>query len=126
MQRFRTEAEAAARLQHPNIVTVHDVSEHDGQHFFTMEFIEGVNLDQRLDGGPLPGREAARYVRILARAVHYAHRQGILHRDLKPSNILIDADDEPKITDFGLAKRLGDPSSGKTRTGAVQIGRAHV
>jgi serine/threonine protein kinase len=117
--RFRTEAEAAARLQHPNIVAVHDVGASDGQHYFTMEYIEGTSLDQRLAQGPLPGKVAARYVRILARAVQYAHTQGILHRDLKPSNILIDVDDEPHITDFGLAKRLGPGSSGQTRTGAV-------
>ncbi len=116
--RFRAEAEAAAKLQHPNIVAVHDVNHHDGQHFFTMEFIDGQSLDARISEGPLPCKAAARYVRILARAVHYAHKNGILHRDLKPTNILIDADDEPHITDFGLAKRLG-PDSGQTRTGAV-------
>src|ERR1043165_9365739 len=119
VQRFRTEAEAAAKLQHPNIVAVHDVGEQDGQHYFTMEYIDGLSLDQRLVTGPLAGKIAARYVRILARAVAYAHKQGILHRDLKPSNILIDADDEPHITDFGLAKRLGPEHSGKTRTGTI-------
>lgn len=117
--RFRTEAEAAARLQHPHIVAVHDVGEHAGQHYFTMEFIDGTSLDQRLAQGPLASKVAARYVRILARAIHYAHKQGILHRDLKPSNILIDADDEPHITDFGLAKRLDGGNSGQTRTGTV-------
>src|SRR5262245_31268089 len=118
LQRFRTEAEAAARLQHPNIVQVHEVGEVDGQHFFSMEFIDGTSLAQRLQNGPLPGRTAARYLRQIARAVHHAHRHGILHRDLKPSNILLDVDDEPHITDFGLAKRLGG-DSGQTRTGAV-------
>jgi eukaryotic-like serine/threonine-protein kinase len=117
--RFRKEAAAAANLHHPNIVAVHDVGEFDGQHYFTMEFIEGISLDQKLARGPLAGRVAARYVRILARAVAYAHKQGILHRDLKPSNILIGSDDEPHITDFGLAKRLGPESSGQTRTGAI-------
>jgi len=117
--RFRTEAAAAGRLRHPNIVAVHDVGEFDGQHYFTMEFIEGISLDQKLAQGPLAARIAARYVRILARAVAYAHKQGILHRDLKPSNILIGSDDEPHITDFGLAKRLGPESSGQTRTGAI-------
>jgi serine/threonine protein kinase len=116
--RFRTEAEAAGRLQHPNIVAVHEVSEVDGQHYFSMDFIEGVSLAEKLRSGPLPSRVAARYVRLIARAVHHAHRQGILHRDLKPSNILIDVDDEPHITDFGLAKRLGG-DSGQTRTGVV-------
>jgi serine/threonine protein kinase len=119
VNRFKTEAGAAARLQHPNIVQVYDCEVRDGQHFFTMEYIEGTSLDQRLTQGPLPGKTAARYVRILARAVAYAHKQGILHRDLKPSNILIDVEDEPHITDFGLAKRLGPDNSGQTRTGAV-------
>jgi len=117
--RFRTEAEAAAKLQHPNIVAVHDVGDCDGQHYFTMEYISGTSLDRRLVQGPLACRAAARYVRILARAVAYAHKQGILHRDLKPSNILIDVEDEPHVTDFGLAKRLGPASSGQTRSGAI-------
>jgi serine/threonine protein kinase len=118
VQRFRTEAEAAARLQHPNIVAIFDVGEADGQQFFTMEYIEGMSLSKKLACGPLPGRVAAVYVRKVARAMQHAHRQGVIHRDLKPSNILLDADDEPHITDFGLAKRLGgDP--GRTRTGAV-------
>jgi serine/threonine protein kinase len=116
--RFRTEAEAAARLQHPNIVSVHDVGEVDGQHYFSMDFVEGSSLAQRLAQGPLPGRDSARLVRQVARGVHYAHRHGIVHRDLKPSNIMIDAEGEPRITDFGLAKRLGG-DSGQTRTGAV-------
>jgi serine/threonine protein kinase len=121
VMRFHAEAEAAARLKHPNIVPVHDVGECDGQHYFTMDYIEGLSLDQKLAQGPLPGKAAARYVRILARAVQYAHRQGILHRDLKPSNVLIDMEDEPHITDFGLAKRLGDgkAGSGQTRSGAI-------
>ena len=119
--RFRAEAESAARLKHPNIVAVHDVGETDGQHYFTMDYIEGTSLDQKLAQGPLPGKSAARYVRILARAVQYAHKQGILHRDLKPSNMLIDIDDEPHITDFGLAKRIGhdQAGSGQTRSGAI-------
>jgi predicted Ser/Thr protein kinase len=116
--RFRTEAEAAARLRHPNVVAVFEVGHIDGQHFFSMDYIEGESLAQKLARGPFPGRVAAGYVRTIARAVHYAHRQGILHRDLKPSNILIDADDEPHVTDFGLAKRLG-ADSGQTRSGAV-------
>jgi hypothetical protein len=117
--RFRTEAEAAAKLQHTNIVAVHDVGEIDGQHYFSMEFIDGQTLAQRLARGSLPCRVAARYVRQIARAVHYAHRQGVMHRDLKPSNILIDSEDEPHVTDFGLAKRLGGDTAGHTRTGAV-------
>jgi serine/threonine protein kinase len=118
LQRFRTEAEAAGRLQHPNIVAVHEWSELDGQHFFSMEYIEGTSLAQRLRAGPLPGRTAARYIRQVARAVHCAHQNGTLHRDLKPGNIMIDRCDEPHVTDFGLAKRLGQ-DSGQTRTGTV-------
>jgi serine/threonine-protein kinase len=118
LQRFRTEAEAAGRLQHPNIVAIHEVGEVDGQQFFSMEFIEGSSLAQHLMAGPLPSRVAARYVRQVARALHHAHRHGILHRDLKPGNIMLDRDDEPHVTDFGLAKRLGG-DSGQTRTGAV-------
>jgi serine/threonine protein kinase len=116
--RFRTEAEAAAKLRHANIVAVHDVGEIDGQHYFSMAFVDGDTLAQKLAKGPQPSRAAARYVRQIARAVHYAHRQGVLHRDLKPSNILLDADDEPHVTDFGLAKRTGS-DQGQTRTGAV-------
>jgi serine/threonine protein kinase len=118
LQRFLTEAEAAARLQHPNIVAVHEVGQVDGQYFFSMDYIEGPSLARRLAAGPLPSRVAARYVRTIAHAVQHAHGQGILHRDLKPSNILLDADDEPHVTDFGLAKKLG-ASSGQTRSGVV-------
>ncbi len=119
LQRFRTEAEAAAHLSHPNIVAIHDVGAIEGQHFFSMEFIDGISLSQRLLRGPVTSRDAARYVRQIARAVEYAHRHGILHRDLKPSNVMLDADDEPHITDFGLAKRLDNQDSGQTRTGAI-------
>jgi serine/threonine protein kinase len=116
--RFRTEAEAAGRLQHPSIVAVHDIGEIEGQHFFTMEFIEGKSLAEVVTHGPLPQRIAARYVKLIAQAVHHAHKQGIVHRDLKPSNVLIDLDDLPHVTDFGLAKKLGADSA-KTRSGAV-------
>jgi len=117
--RFKTEAEAAAKLQHANIVAVYNVGDVDGQHYFSMEYIDGQTLAQRLGRGPLPSRTAAAYLRQIARAVDYAHRQGVLHRDIKPSNILIDAEDQPHVTDFGLAKRLGDGDAGHTRTGAV-------
>lgn len=106
--RFRLEAEAAAHLKHPNIVAIHEVGECDGQPFFSMDYIEGHSLSTKLREGPLPAAQAARYVEKIARAVHYAHEHGVLHRDLKPSNILLDAQDEPHITDFGLAKRLTD------------------
>ena len=118
LNRFRTEAEATARLQHPNIVTVYDVGEVDGQHFYSMDFIDGPSLSKKLAQGPLPGRAAARYVKTIARAMHHAHCHDILHRDLKPNNILLDREDEPHITDFGLAKKIGGDSS-QTRTGAV-------
>ena len=118
LSRFRAEAEATARLRHSNIVTLYEVGEADGRHFYSMDFIDGPSLAQRLAGGPLPGPAAARYVQAVARAIHHAHQQQILHRDLKPSNILLGQDDQPRVTDFGLAKRLGR-DAGQTRTGAV-------
>src|SRR6266513_2600932 len=111
VQRFQGEVTAAALLQHPNIVAIHDVGIHEGQHYFSMDYVEGQNLSQLVGNRPLPPAKAARYVKLLAEAIHYAHQQGILHRDLKPSNVLVDASDQPRITDFGLAKRLdGDAS----------------
>ena len=118
LARFRTEAEAAARFQHPNIVQVHEVGFHDGLPYFSPEFVAGGSLAERLAGVPRPAREAAAMVETLARAVEYAHGQGVVHRDLKPANVLLTADGAPKITDFGLAKRLDLPP-GPTRTGAV-------
>jgi WD40 repeat protein/serine/threonine protein kinase len=106
VQRFRAEAAAAASLQHPNIVAIHEVNAHEGQPFFVMDFIEGQSLVKLAAGQPLPATRAARYVQIVAEAIHYAHEHGILHRDLKPSNVLIDLFDQPRVTDFGLAKRL--------------------
>jgi WD40 repeat protein/tRNA A-37 threonylcarbamoyl transferase component Bud32 len=109
-QRFRAEAAAAASLQHPNIVAIHDVSAHEGQPFFAMDFIEGQSLARVSAECEVRNtewlRRAARYVKIVAEAIHYAHERGILHRDLKPSNVLIDLFDQPRVTDFGLAKRL--------------------
>jgi serine/threonine protein kinase/WD40 repeat protein len=123
-QRFKSEAIAAAVLQHPNIVAVHEVGVHDGHHFFSMDYVEGQNLAERVAQRPLPPRTAARYVKLIAEAIHYAHGQGILHRDLKPSNVLIDAaTDQPRVTDFGLAKRL-DGESSLTVTGQV-LGSPH-
>lgn len=103
VQRFYREAEAVARLDHPNIVPVYDVGQHDGQHYFTMRLVEGENLARRLQGRALPPRRAAEIIVTVARAVHYAHQHGVLHRDLKPANILLDASGEPFVTDFGLA-----------------------
>jgi tetratricopeptide (TPR) repeat protein len=116
-RRFRAEAEAMARLQHANVVQVHEVGEHQGLPFFAMEFCPGGSLASRLDGRPWEGRRAAALVQTLARAVEAAHRQGVVHRDLKPGNTLFDADGTPKVTDFGLAKRLD--MQGQTRTGVV-------
>ncbi len=139
--RFRIEAEAAARVRHPNVVEVYEVGEHAGRPFIAMELVEGGSLDQRLAGRPLPARPAAELLRTLALAVAHAHGQKIVHRDLKPANVLLASDERratsdesspesflvtgcsslvtPKITDFGLAKRLDAESTGWTREGAV-------
>jgi serine/threonine protein kinase len=116
--RFGTEAKAIACLRHPNIVSIHEVGEIDGSAYFSMDYIEGPNLAQRLAEGPCRGKLAACYVAAIGRAVQHAHDHHILHRDLKPSNILLDAEDQPHVTDFGLAKRL-DVETGQTQTGAI-------
>ncbi len=142
LTRFRTEAEAVARLQHAHIVQIYEVGEVDGHSFFSMEFVEGGTLAHRLADGPLAPDDAAALVEVLARAVHHAHSRGIVHRDLKPANILLGveshkvegrkvegsgpsdfttlrpSDLRPKLTDFGLAKRLG-ADAGHTTTGEV-------
>ncbi len=129
--RFRLEAEAVARLQHPHIVQIHDIGEHDGTPFFSLEFCPGGSLDRKLGGVPMEPRTAAELLEVLARAVHAAHLANVIHRDLKPANILLAAcglaeegaakpqaaDWIPKITDFGLAKKLDEV--GQTQTGAV-------
>jgi tRNA A-37 threonylcarbamoyl transferase component Bud32 len=115
--RFRTEAEAVARLRHLGVVAVYEVGEHDGRAFFSLEYCEGGGLDKKLNGTPLPAEEAARLVRSLAHAVQAAHAHAVVHRDLKPANVLLTADGTPKVTDFGLAKKLDE--QGKTQTGAV-------
>jgi serine/threonine protein kinase/WD40 repeat protein len=139
--RFRTEAEALARLQHPQIVPVHEVGEHDGRPYLVMEYIDGSNLARLLGGSPLPARQAAQLVEQLARAIHYAHQRGIVHRDLKPANVLLQMASGklpkenlpagnlqfaicnlqsaiPKITDFGLAKLLRGELAGVSTLGA--------
>jgi WD40 repeat protein/tRNA A-37 threonylcarbamoyl transferase component Bud32 len=108
VKRFRAEAVLAAGLQHPHIVAIHEVGVHEGQQFFAMDYVEGPSLAQIVGQQPLPARRAAAYLKTVAEAVHYAHEHGILHRDLKPSNVLIDGNDQPRITDFGLAKRFED------------------
>ncbi len=105
VQRFRTEALAAGNLVHPNIVAVHEVGECEGHHFFSMDYVEGQNLAELVGNKPLPPNLAARYVRLIAQAVQYAHENSVIHRDLKPSNILVCGQDQLKLTDFGLAKR---------------------
>jgi len=117
VQRFRTEAQAAAGLQHRNIVSIHEVGVCQDQHYFSMDLVNGPNLADMLKDGALHHDKAVKYVLKLAQAVQYAHARGTLHRDLKPSNILIDESNEPQITDFGLAKLILD-DSGLTSTGA--------
>jgi tetratricopeptide (TPR) repeat protein/tRNA A-37 threonylcarbamoyl transferase component Bud32 len=116
--RFQLEAEAVAKLQHPNIVQIYEVGEHDGLPFFSLELVDGGSLDRKLGGKPQPPLEAAQLCATLARAMHFAHQQGIIHRDLKPANVLITSDGIPKITDFGLAKRL-EEDSGQTLSGTI-------
>jgi serine/threonine protein kinase len=116
--RFRGEAEKTARLQHPHIVQVFEVNEHEGRPYFSLEYVAGGSLAQKLNGTPQPARQAAELVETLSRAIHAAHQAGVIHRDLKPSNVLLTADGTPKITDFGLAKRL-DAETQQTPSGAV-------
>jgi serine/threonine-protein kinase len=117
-QRFRAEVEAVARLQHPNIVQVHEVGEHQGLPFAALEFVEGGTFAQRLRRSPVPPREAAEVIATVAEAMHVAHSRNIVHRDLKPGNILLDANGSPKVTDFGLARQL-DRDIVHTQTGTA-------
>jgi PAS domain S-box-containing protein len=116
-ERFRREAEAVARLQHANIVAVYEVGEHDDCPFFSLEYCSGGTLGEKLDGTAWPAHRAAELLQTLARAIHAAHRAGIVHRDLKPGNVLLTSEGQPKITDFGHAKRLGEERH--TRSGEV-------
>jgi serine/threonine protein kinase len=132
LARFRAEAEAVARLCHPNIVQIYEIGEHEGIPFFAMEWVKGGSLDRRLAGTPQPVAASVRLVEPLARAMHCAHRAGIVHRDLKPANILLDGDpntplDEcvPKVTDFGIAKWLFH-DRGLTRNGQLLGSLRHM
>lgn len=124
LARFRSETEIIAQLQHPNIVPVHEVGEQDGRPYYTMEYLDGGSLTQKLAAAPLVPRTAAELVLVLARAIQFAHERGVIHRDLKPANILLAADGTPKIADFGLAKQFGTDSGesaqlDRTESGAI-------
>ena len=118
LARFRLEAEAVAKFQHPNIVQIYDIDEVKGLPYFCLEFVDGGPLHKKLAGDPQPPRQAAELLRQLAAAMEYAHQRKIVHRDLKPANVLLAADGTPKIADFGLAKKLDDAES-RTQSGSI-------
>src|SRR5437870_4256938 len=111
VKRFRREAEAAASLEHPGIIPIHEVGERDGSCYFSMKFVEGGQLDDVVRRAPMSIRQSVELIVKVARIVHYAHEHGILHRDIKPGNILLDAKGEPHLTDFGLARLVESESS---------------
>ena len=117
-QRFQAEAEAAARLNHPNIIPIYEIGQHQGRSFFCMKLVVGMNLGERLARGPMAARRAAQLLSEVSQAIDYAHNQGVLHRDLKPSNILLDDEGVPYVADFGLAKQDRNPRS-LTKSGSV-------
>jgi serine/threonine-protein kinase len=120
LARFMTEAQAVAHLLHPNIVQIYEVGDAGGLPFFSLEFVPCGTLSEKMGGKPLPDREAAQILEVIARAVHYAHQNQIIHRDLKPGNILLTPDGAPKIADFGLAKRIDLEGEGsQTRSGSI-------
>jgi tetratricopeptide (TPR) repeat protein len=119
LARFLIEAKAIAQLQHPNIVAIYEIGEHEGRPFFSLEYLDGGSLQGKMNGVPMPPREAAQMVAKVARAVHFAHEHGIIHRDLKPANVLLTQHGEPKLTDFGLAKEIDAQDAGHTGTEAV-------
>ncbi|MCC9654764.1 serine/threonine-protein kinase [Rhodopirellula halodulae] len=123
VKRFYTEAKAAAKLRHPNIVAVHQFGRRAGHHFFSMQYVEGEDLQKVISKGPLEAKRAAEVVRDVAMAIHHAHSRGVLHRDLKPGNVLIDHSDQVHVTDFGLAKHT-DADSSVTGSGAA-VGTPH-
>jgi WD40 repeat protein/predicted Ser/Thr protein kinase len=116
--RFRLEAESIALLKHPHVVQIFEIGESEGRPFFSLEFVSGGSLARRLHGTPLPWQHTAELALALAQAIHTAHQAGIVHRDLKPANVLLTEDGQPKVTDFGMARNLGD-DEGPTQTGAV-------
>ncbi len=111
LKRFRREAEAAANLDHPGILPIYEIGERDGCCYFSTKFVEGGQLDQIVGRAPQSIRQSAELIAKVARTVHYAHEHGILHRDIKPGNILLDANGEPHLTDFGLARLVESESS---------------
>ncbi|MFO0945753.1 MAG: serine/threonine-protein kinase [Planctomycetota bacterium] len=118
VQRFYREAQSAASLDHPNIVPIYEIGEHENRHYFSMAYVEGQSLADSAKKNPMSLEQAVRIVKQVAESVHYAHEKGIVHRDLKPANILIDKQNRPRVTDFGLAKQIDDDSN-LTATGHV-------